>query len=89
MTFFPKKTMLITGLIAAVTTIGVYSATAGSGLTSERPAMLRANSPTVEPRSNKVIRIVGPRFLPDNGDIKLLGAARERAERGQSDETNF
>lgn len=82
MPYFPKKTMLAVGFIAAVTTLGVYSATAGMGGAIERP-LQSDTRPSVEAKGNRVIRIVGPQFLPDNGSIKLWGAAAERAKRGQ------
>lgn len=87
MTSFPKKTALILGLMGAVTTIGVYSATANSVGALERPALLQGTteSPNIEAGQKRVIRIVGPQFLPDNGDVKLLGAAAERARRPDPD----
>lgn len=84
MRFFAKKTMLVMGLVATVTTIGVYHATAGSAAMSERPAMLHPESglASVGMKGNRPIRTVGPSFFPDNGNVKLLGAAAERARRG-------
>jgi hypothetical protein len=84
MQFFAKKTILIASLVAAVTTVGVYTATAGGTAMLQRPVPRQTEKAAfkVETRSSKVIRIVGPQFLPDNGNIKLLGAAEERAKRG-------
>jgi hypothetical protein len=83
MLFFPKKTILTAGLLSAVTMVGVYSATAGGSALGQRPSLATAHvAAKVESRNDKVVRIVGPPFFPDNGDIKLLGAAKERARRG-------
>ena len=83
MRFFPQKTMAIVALLSAVTTIGVYGAMAGGSATLARPAMPQADIGTItsETKGNKVVRIVGPQFFPDNGDIKLFGAAEERGKR--------
>lgn len=85
---FTRTTFLIAGLLAAVTSIGVYGATAGNSVAFDRPAALQADSQHTsheearnvsEVKSTRAVRIVGPRFFPDNGDIKLRGASESLA----------
>ncbi len=73
---FPKTTFIILGLIAAVTSVGVYGASAGGSAVLERPTTVQADTSVSgnESRPNRVVRVVGPQFFPDNGDIKLHGA---------------
>ncbi|MBZ5758857.1 hypothetical protein LAV84_00425 [Rhizobium sp. VS19-DR104.2] len=73
---FPKTTVTILGLLAAVTTVGVYGASAGGSVALERPKTVQADTSVSgkEDRPGRVVRIVGPQFFPDNGDIKLHGA---------------
>lgn len=83
MRLFTRTTFFTAGLLAAVTSLGVYGATAGNGIVPDHPAGLHAESdrPAEEAavrvtnvKNTAVIRVVGPRFFPDNGDIKLHGA---------------
>ncbi|MBO9099221.1 MULTISPECIES: hypothetical protein [unclassified Rhizobium] len=76
MNTFSKTTVVILGLLAAVTTVGVYGASAGGSVALERPTTAQADTSLSgnEARPSRVVRIVGPQFFPDNGDIKLHGA---------------
>lgn len=72
-----KAPLVIMGLIAAVTTAGVYSAAASNGAAEPQPKTLQvdAGPASEDAHADKVVRVVGPRFFPDNGNIKLHGAA--------------
>jgi len=85
------KTVLICTSLALATMLGVYSATANSGDTSDiAPAIGLASSEKAETVETsvqdvpvrKVIRIVGASYLPnEDQSIPLLGAAEARAAR--------
>ncbi len=78
-----KAPLAIIGLMAAITTAGVYGAAASNGAAEPQAKTLQADAgqPNDDARANKVVRVVGPRFFPDNGNIKLHGAAERQTSK--------